>query len=196
MQIRHTNYRGQTFYLCGGVTKTGKPRFYFAREPKGEPVETIPDGYEITESVNGVVSLAKIKPILILPEELETVKRAVAAHKKAHNYRVAIKGTSIVVYEREGADPDEVAQYMARSIGLPLRDVARRMRETFDKHARFAPVLRFTLLDAENRTFATQRWSWRGGIDDWIETAVYGPLAKCVSRTVPKLDSDAFFDLM
>jgi hypothetical protein len=78
MPITHTNRKGVTFYLGRGVTKTGKPRYFFAREPdKGEPVEAIPEGYEILESVNGVVSLAKVRPILIRPEELALVQAAV-----------------------------------------------------------------------------------------------------------------------
>ncbi len=56
MPITYTNRKGFTYYLCRGVTKTGKPRYYFAREPKDEPVEQIPDGYTISESVNGIVS--------------------------------------------------------------------------------------------------------------------------------------------
>ena len=106
MSITHTNRKGVTFYLCRGVTKTGKPRYFFAREPdKGEPVEAIPEGYEVVESVNGVVSLAKARPALIRPEELALVQAAVAKHPKARNYRVDVKGERIVVYEREGADP-------------------------------------------------------------------------------------------
>ena len=78
MPITHTKRKGVTFYLGRGVTKTGKPRCSFAREPdKGEPVEAIPEGYEIIESVNGVVSLAKVRPILIRPEELALVQAAV-----------------------------------------------------------------------------------------------------------------------
>ena len=68
MSITHTNRKGVTFCLGRSVTKTGKPRYFFAREPaKGEPVEAIPEGYEIVESVNGVVSLAKVRPALIQP---------------------------------------------------------------------------------------------------------------------------------
>jgi hypothetical protein len=58
MSIQYTNQHGITYYLCRGTTKTGKPRYCFAREPKGEPVAQIPPGYRITESVNGVVSLS------------------------------------------------------------------------------------------------------------------------------------------
>ena len=47
MQVTYTNRKGRTYHLCQGVTRTGKPRYYFAREPKGKPVEQIPEGYEI-----------------------------------------------------------------------------------------------------------------------------------------------------
>jgi len=39
MPVTYTNRKGHTYYLCQGVTKTGKSRYYFAREPRGEPVE-------------------------------------------------------------------------------------------------------------------------------------------------------------
>ena len=31
MSITHTNRKGVTYYLCRGVAKSGKPRYYFAR---------------------------------------------------------------------------------------------------------------------------------------------------------------------
>ena len=121
MRITHTNRKGVTFYLGRGVTKTGKPRYFFAREPdKGEPVEAIPEGYEIVESVNGVVSLAKARPALIRPEELALVQAAVAVHPKSGNYRVDVKGERIVVYEHEGADTDNVPRISRASWTCPL----------------------------------------------------------------------------
>ena len=78
MPSTYTNRKGVTFYLCQGVTKTGKTRYYFARQPKGDPVEAIPAGYLIRESVNGVVSLAKSEPHLIDPHEVDAIEQAVA----------------------------------------------------------------------------------------------------------------------
>ena len=46
------------------MTKTGKPRYYCPREQKDEPVEEIPAGYEIEESVNAIVSLVKTRPAI------------------------------------------------------------------------------------------------------------------------------------
>jgi hypothetical protein len=64
MAVTYTNRKGTTYSLCRGVTKTGKTRYFFAREPVNEPVEKVPEGYEISESVNGVVSLAKVRSAL------------------------------------------------------------------------------------------------------------------------------------
>ena len=47
MSITYTNRKGRTYYLCQGVTKTGKPRYYFAREPRDTVLEELPGGYEI-----------------------------------------------------------------------------------------------------------------------------------------------------
>lgn len=62
MSVAYPNRKGHTFYLCHGMTKTGKSRYYFAREPKDETLDHIPEGYRISESVNGVVSLVKERP--------------------------------------------------------------------------------------------------------------------------------------
>ena len=47
MPVTYTNRKGLTYYLCRGLTKTGKPHYYFARESKDEPVEEMPPGYAI-----------------------------------------------------------------------------------------------------------------------------------------------------
>ncbi len=65
MPISYTNRKGSTFFLCQGETKTGKVCYYFAREPKGKEINEMPPGYKINESVNGVVSLVKIRPRMI-----------------------------------------------------------------------------------------------------------------------------------
>jgi len=105
MSITYTNRKGVIYYLCQGVTKTGKPRYYFAREPQGTPLEQIPAGYIISESVNGIVSLVKARPVQILPDEVAAVESAVRRHPKSRNYRVGIKQNRIEVYERVGWFP-------------------------------------------------------------------------------------------
>ncbi len=60
MPVTYTNRKGITFYLCQGVTKTGKARYYFARQPKDAPVEDVPAGYLVRESVKGQGSLLSL----------------------------------------------------------------------------------------------------------------------------------------
>jgi hypothetical protein len=91
MTITYTNRKGFTYLLNKGVTKTGKPRYYFAREQKDEPVDALPAGYEIEESVNGVVSLVKSRPRIISLEEVAAVQAALDEHLNAQNYRLAVK---------------------------------------------------------------------------------------------------------
>ena len=50
--VTYTNRKGRTCYLCQGVTKTGRPRYYFTQKPKSKVLERIPEGYRISESVN------------------------------------------------------------------------------------------------------------------------------------------------
>jgi hypothetical protein len=176
------------------VTKTGKPRYFFAREPKGTPVEHIPEGYEIRESVNGIVSLAKIRPVEILPEEVAAVEAAVQRHPKAHNYRVDVKGDRIVVYERVGADPEELIHEMEQ-LGLMVFGRGRQLRESLDRRAQFSPVMRFILLNKATRTFCAKRWCYLGSIDDWISVGPMGSVDELARQLIPKLGTDAFFEL-
>jgi hypothetical protein len=195
MQVTYTNRKGRVYYLCRGVTKTGKPRYYFARQPKDEPVREIPDGYEIRESVNGVVSLAKKRPAQILPEELKAVEDAIGRHPKARNYRVDVKGKRIVVYERTGVGVEDLSP-MLREIGGVSSGKMRALQEVLDQHARYAPVMRFTLSDEGKRTYYAERWCYLGSIDDWIHIGPSGPVHLLAQRFVPKLGSDALYEVI
>src|SRR5436305_15317893 len=92
MSVSYTNRKEVTYTLYRGQTRTGKPRYYFGLpgQGQGEPVTEIPPGYAISESANGVVSLAEDRPALILPEEVAAVKAVVKQHPEAHRYRVAV----------------------------------------------------------------------------------------------------------
>ena len=194
MQVTYTNRKGKTYYLCRGVTKTGKPRYYCATSPKGEPVEQIPDGYEIRESVNGVVSLAKKRPAQILPEERAAVETAIKRHPKTRNYRIDVKGKHIVVYERTGAGIDTLSP-MLRRIGDVSLGAVEKLQSFLDETAHYAPVMRFTLSDEEKRTFYTERWCYLGRIDDWIDIGPGGPVYLLAQRFIPLLGTDALYDV-
>jgi hypothetical protein len=201
MPITYTNRKGVTYTLCQVTTKRGKPRYVFAREPKGELVEQIPDGWTISESVNGIVSLVKDRPAQILPQEVELVEAAVARHPKARNYRVAVKHNRIEVYERIGPGADEVLGILAEfglgpALGSRVSGRLGRLRADMDRRAQFTPVLRFILDDDEQRSFHAERWCYSGSIDDWIYVGRAGPLDEMVRDWIPRLGTDAFFDVV
>jgi hypothetical protein len=193
MQVTYTNRSDKIYYLCRGSTKTGKPRYYFASEPRGEPVEQVPEGYEIRESVNGVVSLARTRPAKILPEEQAAVEAQVARHPKARNYRVDIRGNHIVVYERTGPDVEDLLPALRQMGGLTA---GRRqsLSETLDRGTRFTPVMRFTLSDKAERTFYAERWCYQSHTDGWVGVGPDGPLRPTARQFIPLLSTDALFD--
>jgi len=194
MPITYTNRKGFTYFLNKGVTKTGKPRYYFARERKGEPVEEIPQGYQIEESVNGIVSLVKARRQLILPEESASVEAALQRHPKARNYRVAVKDKQVVIYERIGLDADEMIRIFEESFPV-LLGTRKKLEEESNRSAQFTPVMRFILDDPETRKYHAERWCYSGSIDDWIYAGHSGKIEQLAKELTPKLGTDAFFEI-
>jgi len=195
MPVTHTNRKGHTYYLCQGMMKTGKLRYYFAREPKEGSPDQIPDGYRISESVNGVVSLVKDLPQLISPQEVASVEAVLARHPKSRDYRIALKNNQIVIYERLGPDMETLSAIFGKISALQSDKVKMRLQEQLDKIARFSPVLRFVLMDPEERRFYAERWSYLGNVEDWIDIGESGKLEELAHRLIPKLGTDDFFEL-
>ena len=81
MPVTYTNYKGDRYILYKKETIYGTFQYYFAKSSdKGMPCRTIPDGYEIRESVNGRVSLAKIRPVLLSAAEIQIVANLLDNH--------------------------------------------------------------------------------------------------------------------
>jgi hypothetical protein len=195
MPITYTNRKGFTYTLCQGTTKTGKPRYNFMRDPEGKRVvDEIPEGYEISESVNGIVSLIKKRPAQILPEEVAAVEAAVKQHPKSRNYRVNVRHDQIQVYESVGPDAQDLITALSRE-GFVSPNLADRIHAERERYAQFTPVLRFILADAETRSFGVQRWCYRGSIDDWIDVGASGSLDQLARQLIPTLGTDKFFEL-
>jgi hypothetical protein len=197
MTVTYTNGKGVTYFLCRGVPKTGKTRYFFAREPVGEPVEKIPEGYEISESVNGVVSLVKARPVLLQETEILAVRNALQKHPRARLYRVEAKAKQITIYEYTGPDPREVVQRLSERFGLSGfvdNRLAKFEAETLAR-GQFAPVMRFTLADDRKRHFKAERMCYLGSIDDWIAIAFDKPIEELARSLIPALASDEFFEL-
>jgi hypothetical protein len=194
MPISYTNRKGSTFFLCQGETKTGKVHYYFAREPKGKEINGMPPGYEISESVNGVVSLVKIRPRLIPAEEIALVEAALERHPDRDNYRVDVKHDQIVIYEGTGPDVEEILAVFGKNIPRPAGAIEQ-LKAQMEQYRRFAPVMRFILSDPQTRTYSAERWCYSGSIDDWIIIGSPGKLGRLARKLISSLGTDAFFEL-
>jgi hypothetical protein len=193
MPVIHTNRKGKTYILCKGATKTGKPRYYFSPDPKGELMDHIPEGYEIRESVNGQVSLARIRPALITKAERAAVERAIAKLPKAHKYRVDVKQKHVIVYENAGPDAEELLSDLQSVFPLPYLQ-ADKFRHLEENLGQFSPVLRFILADPQERIFRVERMTYTG-MGGWRRLYSRGDIKELAPKLIPCLGTDRFFEL-
>jgi hypothetical protein len=100
--VSHRNRKGVLYHLGEGTTKTGKPRYFFSPRTPREPVSSIPAGFEISESVNGVVSLRKSVLQPIAPEESRLVQDEIDRHDRLRGHRADSSGKAVAVYEPFG----------------------------------------------------------------------------------------------
>ena len=193
MPISYTNRKNRTYYLCQGTTKKGRIRYYFAREPSEKCLEEVPAGYEIVESVNGVVSIRKLRPQVISDLEVQTVKAVLRDHSDLRGYRVDVREKAIVIYESSAGGIDDVAE---RIFGLRIPDSMRdEIRETETLHAHYSPVMRFVLVDEEDRLFSAERMCHRGSIDGWLSLHNEGRIHDLAETYICHLGKDSFYDL-
>jgi hypothetical protein len=193
MPITYTNRKGVTYYLCQTTTKTGKPRYYFAREPQSTSVEQVPEGFRISEGANGLVSLERDRPSQILPAEVAAVEAAIARHPKPRDYHVGVKRDRIEISERLGPDVDQLIAALGGVLGVPP-GAPEHLRSELETVGRFAPALRFCVIDVERRTFTVERWCSLGSIDDWIDVGVSGPLNHLVEPVIARLGDESFYE--
>lgn len=195
MAVTYTNRKGKEYILCAGQTKTGKPRYFFAREQKGEVLESIPDGYEISESVNGIVSLSKFMPKLITDEELSIIEQAINAHPKRHTFRVKRRGNRIDIYEGVGMEMGDLANLLIKEFGYINPGARQSLLDLDERHRQFTAVMRFTLLSKVERLFDAERMCYRGSVEDWLLIGTWETLAYCAANFIPALGTDRFYEL-
>ena len=196
MAITYSNRKGKTYTLFRSKTKTGMYRYYFAKSSrKGETCDKIPAGFEIQESVNGIVSLVKKRPKLILQEEIDLVKRILEEHPRKGKYRIDVKSDRIVIYERIGPDADELMDLFKQARIPVLPNARERLMEGQNHCAIYDGVVRFILRDTSERIFDVERMCYLGDIDDWIYIDSGTSLAKLAWGIIPLLGTDDFYDL-
>ncbi len=195
MLVTYTNRKNVTYTLYRDTTKTGKPRYFFAKESaKGTPCETVPHGYEISESPNGVVSLVKSRPKLIRKSEVDIVQKLIDKGPFSSKYRIFVRHNRIDIYERLDPSADELIN-MFREQGFESTADYREFRKTWDSRGQFAPILRFFLHDEERRRYRAERMCYLGSIEDWIDIGPIDRLEILAEDMIPRLGTDLFFEL-
>lgn len=195
MGVEYTNRKGDVYYLHAGKRRTGKPNYYFSRDPRGQLVDSIPAGFEIYESPEaGLVHLRKVKPVAVLPFEREMVCEGIRRSAKLDYFIVEAQGNALTVYLSVAADDLPIMLAEARGFFSPEK--LRSERDWRMRQSAYVKVMRFVLVDEDKRLFRVERWCFRGGIDNWFFLRGPAPLEKLVGTYAKHLGQESFFDLM
>ena len=182
---RYVNQRGVAYFLHVGKTKTGKPRYHFAKAIGEGALEQMPAGYRVEESINGVVSVARGERQSLVPDQdLELVRQRMGLSPHLKRYRADVRDEAIVVYEPAGANPAELED---------LFPGARRVLEALPAK-RFQPVLKFVRVSAGG-TYSARRMVYRGGEVRWSYSLAEGSLSELLEQFLQHVGQESFFDL-
>lgn len=189
----YVNRMGVTFYLHAGKTKTGNPRYFFARDIRDGSLIKIPEGYEVSESINGVVSARKRKPgeVSVPPEDVKLVETALACHQHLRWYKAQTVAGAIVIFEPDPS-PDDLRS-LADQLGFRgrLGRVEQYVEDRMQK-ARYAPVMKF---EKDGERYVACRMTYRGD-GGWSWPLAAGSLQELVKKLVPSIGTEKFFDLL
>lgn len=189
--LSYTNRKGVAYYLHEGQTKTGKVRYFFARSIREGSLFELPAGREISESINGIVSVRRgqTDDSKIPADDLARVQTEMRRHGHLRHHVAVVERDAIVIHQ---PDVDVVGlQEIAASAGmLPGRAAA--FVEERIRRAKFSPVLR---LVREDSSYVVHRMTYRGD-GGWSYPLASGALDGLVRELVPKIGTEAFFELM
>lgn len=190
----YTNRMGALYYLHEGRTKTGKPRYYVAKTIGAGALATVPSGFEMTESVNGVVSVRRSKPGQedVPVEDLRLVEAAITKHPHLSGYMARILGSSVVIFEPD-VPADRLRDVIVRSslLGDVETYVDAKVKERLAQ-GRFAAVMKF---ERDGADYVLRRMTYRGK-GGWSWGLKSGSLPDLTKKYVASLGTESFYDLM
>lgn len=198
--LAYTNRRGDTYYLHAGQTKTGKPRYFVTHAVGDGALAEMPDGFEFTESINAVVSVArKGRDVHPVPAaDLEAVQAELARHAHLSAHKVAALRGDIVVYRPLGGTPEAVMAMFDGPVkpGKARSPVAlRRLAELQAQalvHRQYDPVFKFMPATDAPGVYIASRMSYRGE-GGWLDLQA-GPLNRLARQYIHLLGTDELFE--
>lgn len=190
--LTHINRRGIPYYLHRVITKKGKDRYVMTKTLGPNAVASVPPGYEVSESINGVVSVVHTRPRRVPDGALETVQAELAKHRHLRLYQVAVVGEAIVVFIPATDMSEESLARLAQERKLPIEKV-RKLEAKRIANGRFEPILRF-LFDPVGGSALAQRLVYRGTIPRWLMLS-FGTLEVLAARYLPHVGKPTFYDL-
>jgi hypothetical protein len=138
----------------------------------------MPAGYEVYEHPEGgLVSLRKARPTEISRLDRDILSDGIRRYAGLEHFIVDVDGDSLVVY-LPGMSEDE-ADRMLNTLGGPLLGTSPRMRAAktqMIQTSTYTKMMRFVLVNPDERMFVVYRWCFRGSIDDWIWVGGPAPL--------------------
>ena len=189
MSLKYINRKNQEYYLHQGITKTGKPKYYFSMKKKGTLTDVIPDGYEIYENPNGRVFLRKIKVKIIMDNELVIVEKELK--KYLEYYKIDVKKNLIIIFT-----PIQNINSILEIFNIPYNAVKTPSVENLlNEITDYAPTMQFVLIDKEKRIFITRRYCYLGSIDDWIDIGEPNTLENLVKEYIKHIEKDSYYEL-
>lgn len=192
--LSFTNRHGDTYYLHRGTTKTGKPRYFAAKEVGAGALTEMPAGYEWSESVNGVVSvrLASSAPGLISQAAVESARKELSRHVHLRRHIVDRRRNELVVYEPLGILTAKELQVMQETYGWRMASLETALA-AMPMKARYAPVMKFVACVEVPQEYLVYRRFYRGE-GGWLLLSS-GPLQKLLQQFVAAIGTDHFFEL-
>ena len=190
MSVIHINRQGKRYYLHTGPTKGGGSQHFFSMKSTGALADTVPEGYEIHESVNARVYLRRQRTQLIREDEVEEIRQRLLKLKTTMRYQVETRAGHLTIYEtRSSLEPFGFLMEILSPSKLE------KLGEVNDQFAYYQPVMRFALVDGEQRKFAPERFCFLGSVEDWIPIGPPDTLAKLAPKLLKHLGKESFYEL-
>ena len=190
--LTYTNRMGVRYYLHEGRTKSGKPRYFFAKTIRDGALARIPKGFEVGESINGIVSVKRQSrgQVTMPPEDVMVVEVELARHDRLRWYKVRVVARAIVIYEPYPT-PERLRETFERRALLSTPASTRRYVDDWMKKATYSPVMKF---ERDGEGYAAFRMTYRGH-GGWSWPLNTGTLQSLTRKLVPALGTERFFEL-